>query len=64
MKEIEDKIEHFPYLKYEGDLLYINKKSSLDIVEKTATPFFLYLPERFESNYNKLKSALSKHFAK
>ncbi|MHA1201173.1 MAG: diaminopimelate decarboxylase family protein [Candidatus Heimdallarchaeaceae archaeon] len=63
MKEIEDKIKYYPYLKYEENLLHINKKSSLDIAEKVATPFFLYLPERFKHNYNQLKSALSKHIA-
>jgi diaminopimelate decarboxylase len=64
MKEIEDKIKNYPYLKYEENLLHINKKSSLDIAEKIATPFFLYLPERFEHNYNQLKSALGKHVVK
>ncbi|GAH78783.1 unnamed protein product, partial [marine sediment metagenome] len=33
MKEIEDKIKHYPYLRYEENLLYINKQSSLDIAE-------------------------------
>ena len=64
MKEIKDKIKHYPYLKYEENLLHISKKSPLNISEKIATPFFLYLPERFEHNYTQLKTALSKHVAK
>ncbi|MHA1482868.1 MAG: hypothetical protein ACTSQA_05485 [Candidatus Heimdallarchaeaceae archaeon] len=64
MKEIEEKIKHYPYLKYEENILHINEKSSLEIAEKISTPFFLYLPERFEHNYNQLKSALSKHVNK
>ena len=56
MREIEDSIKHFPYLKYENSILHINNVSTLDLAENVGAPFFLYLPNRFEQNYNQLKS--------
>ncbi|MBY9000414.1 MAG: alanine racemase [Candidatus Heimdallarchaeota archaeon] len=57
----EDKTNHLPYLKYEENLLHINNRSILNIIKEVPTPFFIFLPKRFEHNYNHLKSAFDKY---
>ncbi len=56
-----DIIENYPYLCYEDDKLQIQQKEIEAIVENKASPFFLFLLQRFQENVLEIKSKLGKH---
>lgn len=56
-----DTIGHYPYLSYENNKLLIQDKSIESLSENKKTPFFMFLPNRFENNALEIKSKLEKN---
>ena len=53
-------VNFFPYLKYRENILEVKEKTINEIIQNYPTPLFLFIPERFEHNYEKLKANLNK----
>ncbi len=55
-----DIIDHYPYLSYEDKKLLIQQIDIESLSEDKKTPFFLFLPKRFEDNVLEIKTKLGK----
>jgi len=58
---VKNLISSFSYLDYKTNLLTLNNIPLNELIKDVDTPFFLYLPKRFEQNYLALKNSLSKY---
>ena len=56
-----DFLQFYPYLKYIGKELHVDGIPITKLTEKQKTPFFLFLPERFKQNSEKMNSGIKKH---
>ena len=56
-----DFLQFYPYLKYIEKHLHIDGFPITQFTQERETPFFLFLPERFKHNYDKMKDGISKH---
>ncbi len=60
-KETTENITNFvPYLQYKDNNLELEGKTIVEISKQSSTPFFLFIPNRFEQNYEELITKLHK----
>jgi len=56
-----DFLQFYPYLTYKEKQLHIEGFPISKFAQKQETPFFLFLPKRFNQNFEGMKNGISKH---